>query len=55
MKPTLLTLPLRVEPGGEEARHAGHHHVGHERDHHQGKDQRAQDRVKIADLGIEEP
>lgn len=54
MKPTLLTLPLRVEPGGEEARHAGHHNVGHERDHHQGKDQRAQDRVKIAENGIED-
>ena len=54
MKPTLLALPPRVEPGGEEARHTGHHDVGHERDHHQGKDQRVQDRVKIAYQRIED-
>src|SRR5215212_8563678 len=54
VKTTLLALPLRVEPEREKARHTGHHDVGHERDHHQGKDQRAQDRVKPAQQGIKD-
>ncbi len=44
----LLTL-LLVEPEGEEARYAGHYHVGHERDHNQGKGQRAEYRREPAE------
>ena len=50
----LLSLFLGVEPEGEEAGHARHHDVGHERDHHHREDQRAEHHGEPTEQGIEQ-
>ena len=41
LSPRSVLLAVRVEPEGEEAGHTGHDHVGHQRDHDEGQDERA--------------